>query len=193
MRWLAAVTAPSVDPDDVVQEALIRAWTKHSSLDPARGSVRTWLLALTVDQAKRLKTWRRGVGACRSSHRPSRLGRRHPVPGNSPTGRFGRNDLTPLADAGRRAGCGHGAVFGLAHGPRTHHAGPATAGHVEIGCSIPGLTVDAARPGRLGNIAVTRPRRWPVFPRASRPNPSWPWSPIRPRRSSASARLTSPG
>jgi RNA polymerase sigma-70 factor, ECF subfamily len=59
MRRLAAVTAAGLDPDDVVQEALIRAWKKRSSFDPARGSARTWLLALTADQARRLRTRRR--------------------------------------------------------------------------------------------------------------------------------------
>jgi DNA-directed RNA polymerase specialized sigma24 family protein len=49
MRRLAAVTAAGIDPDDIVQEALIRAWKKRSSFDPARGSARTWLLALTAD------------------------------------------------------------------------------------------------------------------------------------------------
>ena len=59
MRRLAAVTAVGIDPDDVVQEALIRAWRKRSSFDSARGSARTWLLALTADQARRFRTrWR---------------------------------------------------------------------------------------------------------------------------------------
>jgi hypothetical protein len=38
-------------------------------------------------------------------------------------------------------------VLGIARGSRSHHAGPATAGRVEIGCSIPGLAVDAAPSG----------------------------------------------
>jgi RNA polymerase sigma factor (sigma-70 family) len=59
MRRLAAVIAAGIDPDDIVQEALIRAWKKRSSFDPARGSARTWLLALTADQARRLRSrWR---------------------------------------------------------------------------------------------------------------------------------------
>jgi RNA polymerase sigma factor (sigma-70 family) len=59
MRRLAAVTAAGIDPDDIVQEALIRAWKKRSSFEPARGSARTWLLALTADQARRLRSrWR---------------------------------------------------------------------------------------------------------------------------------------
>lgn len=59
MRRLAAVTASGIDPDDIVQEALIRAWKKRSSFDPARGSARSWLLALTADQARRLRSrWR---------------------------------------------------------------------------------------------------------------------------------------
>lgn len=59
MRRLAAVTAVGVDPDDVVQEALLRAWTKRGTYRPGRGSVRTWLLAVTADQGRRLRRRRR--------------------------------------------------------------------------------------------------------------------------------------
>ena len=60
LRRLAAVTAVGVDPDDVVQEALLRAWKKRATYRPERGSVRTWLLAVTADQARRLRQRRSG-------------------------------------------------------------------------------------------------------------------------------------
>lgn len=44
------------DADDVVQEALIVAWRQRRQFDPARGSVRAWLLALTASSASRV--WR---------------------------------------------------------------------------------------------------------------------------------------
>lgn len=45
------------DRDDVLQEALTAAWRKRGDFDPARGDVRTWLLVITVDRAR--KAWRR--------------------------------------------------------------------------------------------------------------------------------------
>lgn len=39
--------------DDVVQEALIAAWSKWSSYDAARGTVRMWLLAIVADRARK--------------------------------------------------------------------------------------------------------------------------------------------
>jgi RNA polymerase sigma-70 factor (ECF subfamily) len=45
------------DRDDVLQNALTQAWRKRHRFDPARGSARNWLLALTADQ--RRKHWRR--------------------------------------------------------------------------------------------------------------------------------------
>jgi RNA polymerase sigma-70 factor (ECF subfamily) len=44
------------DAEDIVQEALARAWAKRSQFDPARGSFGAWLLAITADQA--YKSWR---------------------------------------------------------------------------------------------------------------------------------------
>ena len=45
------------DADDVVQDALARAWVKRGSFDPARGTARSWLLAIVADRARR--RWRR--------------------------------------------------------------------------------------------------------------------------------------
>lgn len=56
---LAARLAPDMDRDDIVQEALARAWTKRGQFDPRRGTARNWLLAITADQARRARSRRR--------------------------------------------------------------------------------------------------------------------------------------
>jgi DNA-directed RNA polymerase specialized sigma24 family protein len=56
MGHLAARLAGPSDRDDIVQEALTRAWRKRSQFDPRRGSPRAWLLAIVADRARR--TWR---------------------------------------------------------------------------------------------------------------------------------------
>lgn len=53
MVHLAARLAPVRHRDDVVQEALTRAWRKRRQFDPDRGTLRTWLLAVTADQARK--------------------------------------------------------------------------------------------------------------------------------------------
>ena len=55
MASLAARLAPGVDRDDVVQESLLRAWRKRHQYDARRGSPRTWLIAITADQARRAR------------------------------------------------------------------------------------------------------------------------------------------
>ncbi len=53
-----AVTLSSLDDaDDLVQDAMARAWAKRAQFDPARGSLRSWLLAIVADQAR--GRWRR--------------------------------------------------------------------------------------------------------------------------------------
>lgn len=52
MANLAARLAPEADRDDVVQEALMRAWNKRRQFDPTRGSAAAWLLAITADKAR---------------------------------------------------------------------------------------------------------------------------------------------
>jgi RNA polymerase sigma factor (sigma-70 family) len=52
MTRLARRLAPQADADDVVQDALARAWRKRAQFDPERGSATTWLLAITADQAR---------------------------------------------------------------------------------------------------------------------------------------------
>jgi len=52
MTRLARRLAPNADPDDVVQDALARAWQKRGQYDPGRGTPATWLLAIVADQAR---------------------------------------------------------------------------------------------------------------------------------------------
>ncbi|WP_375480419.1 RNA polymerase sigma factor [uncultured Jatrophihabitans sp.] len=53
-----AVTLSSLDEaDDIVQDALTRAWAKRHQFDLGRGSLRSWLLAIVADQAR--SRWRR--------------------------------------------------------------------------------------------------------------------------------------
>ena len=64
MTRLARRLAPDVDADDVVQDALVRAWRKRRLYDPGRGTATTWLLAITADRAR---------AARRSRHRRLQL------------------------------------------------------------------------------------------------------------------------
>ena len=41
------------DWEDVLQDALALAWRRRGSYDPQRGTMRTWLLTLTADQARK--------------------------------------------------------------------------------------------------------------------------------------------
>lgn len=52
MTRLARRLAPDQDADDVVQEALVRAWQKRHLYDDERGTATTWLLAITADRAR---------------------------------------------------------------------------------------------------------------------------------------------
>ncbi|MFL6061309.1 MAG: RNA polymerase sigma factor [Marmoricola sp.] len=55
MSRLAARLVPAADRDDVVQDALVRAWRRRSTYDASRGSAVGWLLAIVADQARRRK------------------------------------------------------------------------------------------------------------------------------------------
>jgi RNA polymerase sigma factor (sigma-70 family) len=59
MALLAARLAAEADRDDVVQESLVRAWTKRRLYRPERGTPAAWLLAITADQARKARRWRR--------------------------------------------------------------------------------------------------------------------------------------
>lgn len=61
MTRLARRLAPTADPEDVVQEALTRAWQRWSTYNPERGEPTTWLLAITADRARAARR-RRGRG-----------------------------------------------------------------------------------------------------------------------------------
>ncbi|MEV6239528.1 RNA polymerase sigma factor [Lentzea sp. NPDC051838] len=56
MARLAARLAPDADRDDVVQDALVRAWLKRHQFDERRGTPSAWLLAITADQAGKART-----------------------------------------------------------------------------------------------------------------------------------------
>jgi RNA polymerase sigma factor (sigma-70 family) len=59
MANLASRLAGPADRDDVVQDALTRAWQKAHTFDAARGSERVWLLAIVADRARRARRGRR--------------------------------------------------------------------------------------------------------------------------------------
>jgi RNA polymerase sigma-70 factor (ECF subfamily) len=50
---LAAREVGAADADDVVQDALVRAWQRRSTYRPNRGSARAWLCGVLLDQARR--------------------------------------------------------------------------------------------------------------------------------------------
>lgn len=56
MSGLATRLTSAADSDDVVQEALVRAWRKRTSYDEARGSAQSWLLAIVADRCRRHRT-----------------------------------------------------------------------------------------------------------------------------------------
>src|SRR3954464_10948819 len=58
MTRRAARLADDAAADDVVQEALVRAWRRRETYDAARGAVLPWLLAITADRAIRHRTRR---------------------------------------------------------------------------------------------------------------------------------------
>lgn len=53
MANLASRLTSTAERDDVVQEALVRAWRRRSTYDPDRGSPKVWLLAIVADRARR--------------------------------------------------------------------------------------------------------------------------------------------
>ncbi|MDX6235422.1 MAG: hypothetical protein QOG10_237 [Kribbellaceae bacterium] len=55
MARVAARLAVGADRDDIVQEALARAWAKRRQYDGTRGSVSAWLMAITADQARKAR------------------------------------------------------------------------------------------------------------------------------------------
>jgi len=53
MARLAGRLVPEADRDDVVQEALVRAWRRRATYRHERGTVSTWLLAIVAGCARR--------------------------------------------------------------------------------------------------------------------------------------------
>lgn len=51
-RYASRIVNP-VDRDDVVQESLVRAWSRWSTFDPDRGTPVAWLLAIVRDRGRR--------------------------------------------------------------------------------------------------------------------------------------------
>jgi RNA polymerase sigma factor (sigma-70 family) len=58
-RYAGRQVAPA-DRDDVVQEALIRAWQRWSTYDESRGTAVAWLLGILADRCRRHRTRSRG-------------------------------------------------------------------------------------------------------------------------------------
>lgn len=59
-RYATRLVGPA-DRDDVVQDALERAWRKRRTYDESRGSAQAWLLAILHDRARRFRTRRRST------------------------------------------------------------------------------------------------------------------------------------
>lgn len=59
MVRLAARLAPHMSPDDVVQEALVRAWRHSRAYDARRGSISSWLLTIVANESRRAVSRRR--------------------------------------------------------------------------------------------------------------------------------------
>lgn len=71
MARLAGRLGPAPDRDDIVQEALARAWSKRKQFDRRRGTPSAWLLAITADQARKARRTLRPVGELRDRPSPA--------------------------------------------------------------------------------------------------------------------------
>jgi RNA polymerase sigma-70 factor (ECF subfamily) len=57
-RFASRLVGPS-NAEDLVQEALARAWVKFDSYSPDAGSPSAWLLAIIADQSRKMRRRRR--------------------------------------------------------------------------------------------------------------------------------------
>jgi RNA polymerase sigma-70 factor (ECF subfamily) len=72
MVRLAALISPYSAPDDVVQDALIRAWRYRGTYDARLGSVSAWLLGIVANEARRAaRRHRAPIAAQPPAPRPS--------------------------------------------------------------------------------------------------------------------------
>lgn len=68
MTRFAARLVPSADRDDLVQDALLRAWRRWATYQAERGAPLPWLLAIVADQGRRGR--RRSRPVALSGHDP---------------------------------------------------------------------------------------------------------------------------
>ncbi|MBO0839178.1 MAG: hypothetical protein J2P28_27210 [Actinobacteria bacterium] len=52
LRFALMVSPPSVDPEDVAQEAMITALARLATFDPSRGSMEDWLWRIVVSRSR---------------------------------------------------------------------------------------------------------------------------------------------
>jgi RNA polymerase sigma-70 factor (ECF subfamily) len=71
MQRLAARLVDPAEADDVVQEALVRAWRRWSTYDEGRGPATGWLLAILADRARRHRTRSRVPEPVEAQDRPA--------------------------------------------------------------------------------------------------------------------------
>lgn len=55
MSRVAARLAPTAEREDVVQDALTRAWHRRATFDPDRGTAAAWLCAIVAGEARRTR------------------------------------------------------------------------------------------------------------------------------------------
>jgi RNA polymerase sigma-70 factor (ECF subfamily) len=119
MANLAARLVGHGDRDDVVQEALIRAWRRRTTFNPVRGSARAWLLAIVADQVRRRRRrWRAlaalATGVATGPEAEGDLELRDAIARLSPRQRVAVElhyyvDL-PVAEVAQAMGCAEGTV-----------------------------------------------------------------------------------
>ncbi len=71
MVRLAARLGPTDGKDDVVQEALVRAWRHRARFDAARGAFSAWLLSIVANEARRAVARRRQPTAITPARPPA--------------------------------------------------------------------------------------------------------------------------